>query len=39
VLKATNGISIFTDETKASFEQEMLSAYPGYGCSFMVALL
>ena len=38
VLKATNGTGIFTDETKRSFEQAMLSAYPHYGCQFMVAL-
>jgi len=38
VLRSTNGTGIFTDETRASFEQHMLSKYPGYGCSFMVSL-
>jgi glyoxylase-like metal-dependent hydrolase (beta-lactamase superfamily II) len=38
VLQATNGTGIFTDETRKAFEQSMLSAYPGYGCQFMVAL-
>ncbi|MBO9201022.1 MULTISPECIES: Ivy family c-type lysozyme inhibitor [Niastella] len=38
VLKATNGTGVFTVETKRSFEQAMLAAYPEYGCQFMVAL-
>ena len=38
VLKATNGTGIFNDETRRSFEQAMLLAYPDYGCQFMVAL-
>jgi glyoxylase-like metal-dependent hydrolase (beta-lactamase superfamily II) len=38
VLQATNGTGIFTDETRKVFEQLMFSAYPGYGCQFMVAL-
>jgi len=38
VLKATNGTGIFTDDTRKSFEQTMLAAFPGYGCQFMVAL-
>jgi glyoxylase-like metal-dependent hydrolase (beta-lactamase superfamily II) len=38
VLKATNGTGIFSDETKKSFEQAMLSEYPSYGCQFMVSL-
>jgi glyoxylase-like metal-dependent hydrolase (beta-lactamase superfamily II) len=38
VLKATNGTGLFTDDTRKSFEQTMLAAFPGYGCQFMVAL-
>lgn len=38
VLKATGGTGIFTDDTKKSFEQTMLAAFPDYGCQFMVAL-
>jgi len=38
VLKATNGTGIFNDGSRRSFEQAMLSAYPNYGCQFMVAL-
>jgi hypothetical protein len=37
-LKATNGTGMFTDDTRKSFEQTMLAAFPGYGCQFMVAL-
>jgi glyoxylase-like metal-dependent hydrolase (beta-lactamase superfamily II) len=38
VLKATNNSGIFNDDSRKSFEQSMLSAYPDYGCQFMVAL-
>ena len=38
VLKSTNGTCIFNDDTRKSFEQQMLSSYPDYGCQFMVAL-
>ncbi|NML23544.1 MBL fold metallo-hydrolase [Pseudoflavitalea sp. G-6-1-2] len=38
VLKATNGTGIFNDETRKQFEQVMLTAYPDYGCQFMVGL-
>jgi len=38
LLKATNGTGIFNDNTRKSFEQAMLTAYPDYGCQFMVAL-
>lgn len=38
VLKATGGSGIFNDDTRKSFEQTMLLAYPDYGCQFMVAL-
>lgn len=38
VLKATNGTGIFNDDTRKSFEQTMLSAFPSYGCQFMVGL-
>ena len=38
VLKATNGTAIFNDTSRKQFEQTMLSAYPDYGCQFMVAL-
>ena len=38
VLIATRGTGIFTDETRKSFEQTMLAAFPNYGCQFMVAL-
>ena len=38
VLKATSGTGIFTDDTRKSFEQTIIAAFPGYGCQFMVAL-
>lgn len=38
VLIATSGTGIFRDETRKSFEQTMLAAFPNYGCQFMVAL-
>lgn len=38
VLQATDGTGIFNDETRKVFEQNMLAAYPDYGCQFMVAL-
>jgi hypothetical protein len=38
VLKATGDTGIFTDDTRKSFEQIMLSMFPDYGCQFMVAL-
>lgn len=38
ILKATSGTAAFTDETRTTFEEMMLSAFPGYGCGFMVAL-
>jgi glyoxylase-like metal-dependent hydrolase (beta-lactamase superfamily II) len=38
VLKATGGTGIFNDESRKSFEQTMLAAFPDYGCQFMVAL-
>jgi glyoxylase-like metal-dependent hydrolase (beta-lactamase superfamily II) len=38
VLKATGGTGIFTDDTRKSFEQALLVAYPDYGCQFMVTL-
>jgi glyoxylase-like metal-dependent hydrolase (beta-lactamase superfamily II) len=38
VLKATGGTGIFNDESRKSFEQAMLTAYPDFGCQFMVAL-
>jgi len=38
ILKTSNGTEIFNDDTRKSFEQAMLSAYPSYGCQFMVAL-
>jgi glyoxylase-like metal-dependent hydrolase (beta-lactamase superfamily II) len=38
VLKATGGTGIFNDDTRKSFEQSMIAAFPGYGCQFMVAL-
>ena len=38
ILKATGGTAVFTDETRKTFEQMMLAAFPGYGCAFMVAL-
>jgi len=38
VLKATDGTGIFNDDTRKAFEQTMLSAYPTYGCQFMVGL-
>ncbi|HTE33270.1 MAG TPA: MBL fold metallo-hydrolase [Chryseolinea sp.] len=38
VLKATSGTGIFNDESRKAFEQTMLSAYPTYGCQFMVGL-
>lgn len=38
VLKITGGTGIFTDDTRKSFEQSMISAFPDYGCQFMVAL-
>jgi glyoxylase-like metal-dependent hydrolase (beta-lactamase superfamily II) len=37
-LKATKGTGVFNDDTRKAFEQTMLSAYPTYGCQFMVAL-
>jgi glyoxylase-like metal-dependent hydrolase (beta-lactamase superfamily II) len=38
VLQATSGVGIFNDQTRKTFEQNMLSAFPDYGCQFMVAL-
>ena len=38
VLKATGGTGIFNDESRKSFEQTMLTAFPDYGCQFMVSL-
>lgn len=38
LLKHTGGTGIFNDETRVLFEKEMLSAYPGYGCQFMIGL-
>ncbi|MEO6454399.1 MAG: Ivy family c-type lysozyme inhibitor [Ginsengibacter sp.] len=38
VLMATNGTGIFNDETRKAFEQTMFTAFPNYGCQFMVAL-
>jgi glyoxylase-like metal-dependent hydrolase (beta-lactamase superfamily II) len=38
VLKATGGTGIFNDDTRKSFEQTMIEAFPGYGCQFMIAL-
>lgn len=38
VLKATNGTGVFNDDTRKVFERTMLSAYPTYGCQFMVGL-
>jgi hypothetical protein len=38
VLKATSGTGIFTDDTRKSFEQTIIAAFPDYGCQFMVAL-
>jgi hypothetical protein len=38
VLKVTNGTGIFNNDSRKAFEQTMLSAYPVYGCQFMVAL-
>ncbi len=38
VLIATKGSGVFNDDTRKNFEQLMFSAYPGYGCQFMVAL-
>jgi len=38
VLKATKGSGIFTEETRNTFEQKMISLFPDYGCQFMVAL-
>jgi glyoxylase-like metal-dependent hydrolase (beta-lactamase superfamily II) len=38
ILKATGGTAVFTDETRKTFEQMMLAAFPSYGCAFMVAL-
>jgi glyoxylase-like metal-dependent hydrolase (beta-lactamase superfamily II) len=38
VLKSTNGLGLFLDETRKQFEQTMLSLYPDYGCQFMVSL-
>jgi len=38
VLTSTNGTGIFNDDTRKSFEQKMISSYPGYGCQFMIAL-
>jgi glyoxylase-like metal-dependent hydrolase (beta-lactamase superfamily II) len=38
VLKASGGTGIFNDETRKSFEQAMFTAFPDYGCQFMVAL-
>lgn len=38
VLVATKGMGIFNDDTRKTFEQSILAAYPRYGCQFMVAL-
>jgi glyoxylase-like metal-dependent hydrolase (beta-lactamase superfamily II) len=38
VLKTTEGSGIFTDETRKTFEQSMILAFPGYGCQFMISL-
>jgi glyoxylase-like metal-dependent hydrolase (beta-lactamase superfamily II) len=38
VLKITEGTGIFNDDTRKIFEQEMISAFPNYGCQFMIAL-
>jgi glyoxylase-like metal-dependent hydrolase (beta-lactamase superfamily II) len=38
VLAETDGTGIFTDETRKSFEQKMLTMYPDYGCQFMITL-
>ena len=38
VLNTTGGTGIFTDDTRKSFEQTMLAAFPDYGCQFMVGL-
>ncbi|MBO9730719.1 MAG: MBL fold metallo-hydrolase [Chitinophaga sp.] len=38
VLKATNGTGIFNDNSRKQFEQVMLTAFPDYGCQFMVGL-
>jgi glyoxylase-like metal-dependent hydrolase (beta-lactamase superfamily II) len=38
VLKFTKGTGVFTDETKSTFVQAMLSNYSEYGCQFMVGL-
>jgi len=38
VLKATDGTGVFNDDSRKLFEQTMLTAFPGYGCQFMVAL-
>lgn len=38
VLKSTSGTGVFTDDTRKSFEQAMIAAYPQYGCQFMVGL-
>lgn len=38
VLKATNGTGVFDENTRKSFEENMLEAFPDYGCQFMVGL-
>lgn len=38
ILNATNGTAVFTEDTKAIFEQKMIANYPEYGCQFMVGL-
>ena len=38
VLKASGGTGIFNDESRKSFEQAMFTAFPDYGCQFMVGL-
>jgi glyoxylase-like metal-dependent hydrolase (beta-lactamase superfamily II) len=38
LLRNTNGSAVFTDESKKAFEQSMFTAYPDYGCGFMVGL-
>jgi len=38
LLKATNGTGILNEGSKKIFEQAMLSAFPGYGCEFMISL-
>ncbi len=38
VLTTTNGTGIFTDDTRKTFEQNMIELFPTYGCQFMVVL-